>query len=262
MGMWGEYVPVAVRKEQAKKKLNEILKKGLTAQPVHINGRLIAKEFWGKKWCEHLENFADYENRLPRGRTYARNGSVCHLSIEDRAFEAYVSGSSLYHISGEFTPIDPSRWEKIKQTCQGQISSLLELLQGKISTHIMHLVADENNGLFPQEKEMSYECSCPDWAGMCKHVAAVLYGIGHRLDQQPALLFKLRGVDASELITTEMNLEAEIVVDQLEMDGLGDLFGIDLETSAISIKEEKESVLKNDSPLRGEILSQFQNLSV
>jgi uncharacterized Zn finger protein/DNA-binding transcriptional regulator YiaG len=213
--------------------MDKLRKKGKTIQPVTIDGRTIARSFWGKGWCDHLESFSDYANRLPRGRTYVRNGSVCHLDIRPGRIEAIVSGSELYNIVIRIKELQAATWASIKTQCSGHIGSMLELLQGKLSDQVMAIVADRHHGLFPQPGEIALDCSCPDWAGMCKHVAAVLYGVGSRLDSQPELLFLLRGVDAEELIAAEITLpEAAMASDTLADDQLGAIFGIDLDTEA------------------------------
>jgi len=229
MSMWGEYVSVSERRQRAQKEMEKLRKKGQTIEPVAIDGRLIAKKFWGKNWCAHLEAFADYENRLPRGRTYARNGSICHLNIKEGRVEAFVSGSSLYKISVTIKTLCKDKWKDIKKRCSGKIGSILEILQGKLSEHVMGVVADHKAGLFPHPKEISFKCNCPDWADMCKHVAAVLYGIGNRLDEQPELLFQLRGLDVSELVGTQLSVEMETTADQIDDGELADIFGIELE---------------------------------
>jgi uncharacterized Zn finger protein len=230
---WGRYVPVAERRANARREMDKLRKKGKHIQPVTIDGRTIARSFWGKGWCDHLESFSDYANRLPRGRTYVRNGSVCHLDIRPGRIEAIVSGSELYNIDIRIKELKAATWTSIKDQCTGRIGSMLELLQGKLSDQVMAIVTDRHHGLFPQPGEITLDCSCPDWAGMCKHVAAVLYGVGSRLDSQPELLFLLRGVDAEELIAAEMALpEAATASDTLADDQLGAIFGIDLDTEA------------------------------
>ena len=234
-GEWGRYVPVAERRAKARREMDKLRKKGKNIQPVTIDGRTIARSFWGKGWCDHLESFSDYANRLPRGRTYVRNGSVCHLDIRPGRIEAIVSGSELYHIDIRIKELQAATWTSIKNTCSGHIGSMLELLQGKLSDQVMAIVTDRHHGLFPQPGEITLDCSCPDWAGMCKHVAAVLYGVGSRLDSQPELLFLLRDVDAQELIAAEMALPeaaAGAAGDTLADDQLGAIFGIDLDTEA------------------------------
>jgi len=232
-GEWGRYVSVAERRAKARREMDKLHKKGKNIQPVTIDGRTIARSFWGKGWCAHLESFSDYANRLPRGRTYVRNGSVCHLDIRPGCIEAIVSGSELYNIVIRIKELKAATWTSIKNTCSGHIGSMLELLQGKLSDQVMAIVTDRHHGLFPQPGEITLDCSCPDWAGMCKHVAAVLYGVGSRLDSQPELLFLLRDVDAQELIAAEMALpgaDASVTGDALADDQLGAIFGIDLDT--------------------------------
>ena len=227
---------MARRRANALRKMEKLRKKGKDIQPVEIEGRTIARSFWGKGWCDHLESFSDYENRLPRGRTYVRNGSVCHLSIRSRRIEALVSGSELYNTSIRIKKLKPAVWQSVKERCAGQIGSMLELLQGKLSDQVMTVVTDRTHGLFPQPSEIELACSCPDWAVMCKHVAAAMYGVGSRLDSQPELLFLLRDVDAQELISTEIALPgAAAAGDVIDDAQLGDIFDIDLDV----VDEEK-----------------------
>jgi uncharacterized Zn finger protein/DNA-binding XRE family transcriptional regulator len=188
--------------------MEKLRKKGMCIQPVRIEGRQIARSFWGQAWCDHLQKFSDYENRLPRGRTYIRNGSVCHLDITEGVISAMVSGSELYNVNIEVKKLAPKKWKDLKKRCAGQIGSLLELLKGRLSKSVMTVVTDRDNGLFPHPGEISLHCSCPDWAVMCKHVAAVLYGVGARLDEKPELLFLLRGVDHDELISADAGFAA------------------------------------------------------
>lgn len=229
---WAPYVPVAQRRANALRKMQKLRKKGKDIQPVEIEGRTIARSFWGKGWCDHLESFSDFENRLPRGRTYVRNRSVCHLAIRPGHIEAIVSGSELYNIRISIKKLKPATWKSVKKKCSGRIGSMLELLQGRLSDQVMTVVTDRKQGLFPQPREISLDCDCPDWAVMCKHVAAVLYGVGSRLDSRPELLFLLRDVDAQELISTEMTVPAAVASGHaLDDDQLGDIFGIELDVA-------------------------------
>lgn len=198
---WRPYVPVGMRQANARRNLSKHLKPGTEIQPVErITGRGVARSFWGKGWCDHLDSFGDFSNRLPRGKTYVRNGSVCHLAIDKGQVEAFVAGSELYKINITIKPLAAVKWTALKKQCSGKIGSLVELLQGRLSDEIMNVVTDRETGLFPQPGEIKYDCDCPDWADMCKHIAAVIYGIGARLDDRPELLFLLRGVDHEELI--------------------------------------------------------------
>jgi len=237
---WKPYVPVAKRRLQARKKMEALRKRGVDIQPIEIEGRKIAETFWGEAWCDHLESFSDFENRLPRGRTYVRNGSVCHLAIKKGQITAQVSGSAIYEIQVRIKTLSSKKWGAVKRRCSGQIGSLLELLRGDLSGNVMEVVTDRKNGLFPLPGEISFDCDCPDWAIMCKHVAAVLYGVGARLDQDPTLLFRLRGVNHDDLI----DVNAQIFVptagrrggsQRLPSDDLGNVFGIDLATVDLDV---------------------------
>jgi uncharacterized Zn finger protein len=236
---WRPYVSVAQRRANAARELAKLAKKnGYVPSPVALNGRNIATTFWGKAWCDNLEAYSDYANRLPRGRTYVRNGSVVDLRIEKGRVCAYVSGSELYTIEVNIKPLSAKRWMTIQTDCAGKIDSLIELLQGKLSSAVMQIVTRPQTGLFPSPAEIELDCSCPDWADLCKHVAATLYGVGARLDSDPALLFLLRGVDPSDLISKAS--AAEAVRQTARPDGapamseaeMADVFGIDLEPKA------------------------------
>lgn len=257
--MWHEYVPIQKKRLQAKKKMEKLRKNGKRIEPVSIEGRAIAKQFWGKKWCEHIENFADHDNRLPRGRTYVRNGSVCHLEIMKGKVEAIVSGSIMYNVSVQIKTLNKEKWQAIKTQCAGMIGTLLELLNGKIAKNVMEVVVNANHGLFPFENEISYGCSCPDWTGMCKHVAAVLYGIGNRLDQCPELLFCLRGVDPQDLTSQPMSFSHLQEKSILRNENLSDLFGIELE---ISSQQSVEPLIKNSKKNAPQVKKQKNKLDV
>jgi len=197
---WPAYVSVTEKRRQAERKLAKLRKRGQTVAPVRIEGRTIASSFWGKSWCVNLERYSDYETRLPRGRSYVRNGSVLDLQISKGKVEAMVAGSSLYKVEIAIAPVTPARWKAICRDCAGAIDSLVELLQGRLAKGVMDRVCREGDGLFPLPGEIQLSCNCPDWADMCKHVAAALYGVGARLDEAPRLLFVLRGVDENELL--------------------------------------------------------------
>lgn len=233
---WRTYVPVARRRANAAREMQKLRKKGMQIEPVEVEGRKIAKTFWGEAWCNHLECVSDYANRLPRGRTYVRNGSVCHLAISRGRIEAIVSGSELYQVAVDIKPLPKTKWQKVRSRCAGQIGSILELLQGRLSGAAMEIVTDRDTGLFPLPKEIKLSCDCPDWATMCKHVAAVLYGIGARLDERPELLFVLRNVNHEELISTDLDLRQATAGKgtrrRLAAQDLSEVFGVDVEETA------------------------------
>ena len=198
------YVTVERRRRRAEQKIAKMKKAGRDVSPVAISGRKIAATFWGEAWCRNLESYSDYSNRLPRGRRYVRNGSVIDLQVEAGRVRALVSGTYIYEVDIEIKSLAKGRWTAIKRQCAGQIGSLIELLQGSISKGVMEIVSRKGEGLFPAPREISLSCSCPDWASMCKHVAATLYGIGARLDYAPDLLFTLRGVDPAEMVAAAL----------------------------------------------------------
>jgi uncharacterized Zn finger protein len=252
MSFWGyrEYLPVAQRRANAAKEVAKLKKQGCAVSPVVIEGRKIATSFWGKAWCDNLERYSDFANRLPRGRTYVSNGSVIDLQIARGKVEALVSGSEIYRVKIDIAVAAPARWEAICGDCAGSVGSIVELLQGRLSKHVMARVCREADGLFPAPKEIKMSCSCPDWAGMCKHVAATLYGVGARLDYDPDLLFTLRGVDRSELVSvgadlsiTESAASSErVLVD----DDVAALFGLEFEAAppAGAIVENKAPTIE------------------
>jgi uncharacterized Zn finger protein len=229
---------VAEKRRRSEKEAAKLTKKGQTLSPVQIEGRTIARSFWGKAWCDNLESYSDYANRMPRGRTYVRNGSVLHLDIRQGEVEALVSGSSLYKIKVKIKPVDKNRWAALCRASAGSIGSLMELLQGKLSERVMGIMTHRESGLFPSPKEIELDCSCPDWADMCKHVAAVLYGVGARLDEKPELLFLLRHADHRELVSQADSLatltetKTGAALPTLSSEDVGSVFGIEMETGA------------------------------
>jgi len=226
-------VSVGARRAQAARELMKLRKKGRKISPVMVEGRTIARTFWGEAWCDNLERYSDFANRLPRGRTYVRNGSVVDLQVEPGRVTALVSGSTMYDVKVTVGPVTRAGWSAICKDCSGAIDSLVELLQGRFSNGVMTRLCAEKTGLFPSPKDILFSCSCPDWASMCKHVAAVLYGIGARLDHQPELLFTLRKVDSQDLIAKagsdlSKKHKGPAAAKVLASDDLSAMFGIEV----------------------------------
>src|SRR6266567_9218902 len=234
---WRAYVPAAQRRRQAERELGRLRKKGQAVSPVVIQGRAIARTFWGKAWCDNLERYSDFANRLPRGRTYVRHGSVLDLRIAPGNVQALVRGSEIYRVAVKLSPVAKARWSSICRDCAGAIDSLVELLQGRFSTRVMERICRQGTGLFPSPNEIKLACSCPDWAEMCKHVAAVLYGVGARLDQLPELLFRLNQVDENDLIakagdSLRLGKKGPAATKVLGRgEDLSELFGLDIQQS-------------------------------
>ncbi len=230
---WRPYVPQQERRSEATRLARDAAAKGEQWTPVQAEARArkIARTVWGTAWCTNLERYHDYANRLPRGRTYVRNGSVVHLEIDAGRVVARVQGSSLYRVEITIAPLEAGRWGEITRSCARGVASMVELLEGRLSAEVMGVMTAAGTGLFPEPREIELRCSCPDWATMCKHVAAVMYGVGVRLDDAPALLFVLRGVDASELVGS---VAAGTIVGVASDDGalddgmLAEIFGIEL----------------------------------
>jgi uncharacterized Zn finger protein len=213
-----------------------------------IEGRTIAKTFWGKAWCDNLEAYSDFANRLPRGRTYVRNGSVLDIQVTKGAIQARVMGSSLYTIAIEIKPMLDAKWKELVSLCAGKIDSLIELLQGKFSKGVMKILTEHENGLFPKPKEIAMRCSCPDYAGMCKHIAAVLYGVGAILDSKPEWLFCLRHVDHADLIasssTSPLLMQNQTSDHLLQDSDLSSLFGIEMDATTLAPSEKAPKKVK------------------
>jgi uncharacterized Zn finger protein len=235
---WPAYIPVAERRRKAALAMEKLRKKGHPVAPVKIEGRAIVTTFWGKAWCDNLERYRDYENRIERGRTYVRNGSVVDLQIAPREVTAMVSGSELYQIKVSIGEVGTKLWASICKDCTGGINSLVELLQGRFSKGVMERICRQGDGLFPKPAEIRFSCSCPDHASMCKHVAAVLYGVGARLDARPELLFRLRAVDENDLIARiETALPQAKQVNPrkvLDTEDLSALFGLDMDAEPLA----------------------------
>ncbi len=252
------YVSVAAKRAKAAREAEKMRKAGKHVAPIVIEGREIAKTFWGKAWCDHIEQLSDFESRLARGKSYARNGSVVHLEIKPGRIEAIVAGTRPYKIAIDIDPLPPKRWASIKAQCAGRVGSLVELLQGKLSAEVMRVLIDPQKGMFPDADDFRLDCNCPDFARLCKHLAACLYGVGSRLDESPELLFTLRGVDHLELLA-QVGAAASKMLRDGDRSGsptvadadLAQIFGIELSlqtplASAVTTKpRRRKSGVKN-----------------
>lgn len=203
---WDEYppyVPVAERKKRAQRKLKSLRKKQADIQPIVIEGKGLAKTWWGRSWNANLESYADYSNRIGRGRSYVKNGFVLDLKISKGMIHALVMGSRSqpYSIQIKIARLPAKKWTTIKNKSKAKIESLQELLDGTFPRDLEELFTARGTGLFPSPREIKLSCSCPDWATMCKHIAAALYGVGAKLDMEPELFFSLRGVDVGDLVS-------------------------------------------------------------
>ena len=229
-------VSVAQKKANARKTMEKLKKTMPDIDPVVIEGTAIAKTWWGKAWNKNLESYADYTNRIGRGRSYVREGAVLHLKLENGVIHALVQGSTAepYTIEIGIDPLDETIWKQITALCNRRIESLEQLVSGKFPTELESLFTTRQEGLFPSPREIHFHCSCPDSAQLCKHVAAVLYGVGVRLDQNPMLLFSLREMPVDELIKKSIEEKMDSMLKNADKksprvigdDQVFDLFGV------------------------------------
>ena len=197
-----EYQPR--KKSSQRSKLNKLLKNDDSLSPIVITGtgRKMAKTWWGQAWNQNLERYSDYANRLPRGRSYLRGGQVIDLQISKGKVTAMVLGNSLYFVEVKIKPVNKANWQAIIQSCGNKIAGLEALAEGRFPEEFSELFMAKGSGLFPAPDELDFSCSCPDWAEMCKHVAAALYGVGARLDEDPTLFFTMRDIPFEKLLKT------------------------------------------------------------
>jgi uncharacterized Zn finger protein len=230
-GEYPGYVSAAERRRRIAAALRELERRGVTPAPVTVEGRQIATTFWGRAWCDHVEGLADLATRLPRGRSYVRGGAVVDLRIEPGAVRARVCGTELYEATVRIARLPRARWAAVRRASTGRIANLVDLLSGTLPDAVLQVLCDRESGLFPGSGEIALECTCPDDARLCKHLAAVLYGIGARLDRAPELLFVLRGVDAAELVAAAGAAASRVASGEsaLPRERLGEIFGIELE---------------------------------
>lgn len=229
---WYSYSDAEEQKDRVRRGIEKRIQRGEEFTAFEApKGTKLTQNFWGQAWCRHLENYCGYATRLPRGRSYLRQGNVYNLTVEKGEISACVTGSELYEVEIAITPLPAPRWSEIRDKCQGQIASLLDLLGGKLGDGVMRIISDPDQGLFPSRREIRHFCSCPDPADLCKHRAAVLYAVGVLFDRDPKFLFELRGTDPSELIASS----AEALTSPSGKDGTGfgdsdlsALFGIDI----------------------------------
>jgi uncharacterized Zn finger protein len=211
---WQRYESVGEKRAKAEKKRAMLAKKNPCIKPVLIEGSAIARSWWGKAWNANLERYSDYSNRIGRGRSYVRNGAVLDLCIEEGEIRALVQGSRArpYEVCITIAPLAKKTLKAIEDVCAGKLESVSELLEGKFPRALDELFTAKGDGLFPAPREIEFECSCPDWASMCKHVAAALYGVGARLDAEPSLFFVLRGIGLNDFVSRAVEHKSKALI--------------------------------------------------
>lgn len=238
-GGFPKYIPVGEKRRQAQKSVEKLRKKNPDISPVIITGSKLTRTWWGKSWNDNLERYSDYSNRIGRGRSYVRHGAVLDLKITEGKISALVQGSfsKPYQVNISIQPLAKDIWETLTNDCAGKIDSMQELIEGKFPKALSELFSAKGKGVFPVPQEISLECSCPDWAMMCKHVAAVLYGVGARLDDDPSLFFVLRKVNINDLISETISKKAQTLLEKskakshriIEDTDISDMFGIEMD---------------------------------
>ena len=260
MGYYGfpEYVSVAEKKRKAEAAVEKMRKKDPSISPVIIEGTKLIKTWWGKAWVDNLKKYSDYENRIGRGRSYVKNRAVLDLKMEKGVIKALVqgSGSKPYNVEIIIKELEKPIWESIKKSAEGKIESLQELMVGKFPKALTELFTEKGHGLFPSQKEITMRCSCPDGAAMCKHLAAVFYGVGARLDENPSKFFELRNVKVDELISEAIKGKAESMISKssrrsrrvLDDADVGNVFGVEIETEGKTKARTRIGTDEVDSP--------------
>jgi uncharacterized Zn finger protein len=211
-GEYWDYVSSEEKKERTKKAIQK-LSKVRKLLPVISNSRAIAVTWWGKSWIRNLEGYADYSSRLQRGRTYVRTGAVIDLSIESGRITALVTGSKSdpYEVSITIAPLITRTKKQLVGKCRSALTSLTALLTGEFPADLEKSFLARGDGLFPSPREINFDCTCPDWADMCKHVAASLYGTSVRLDEKPELFFILPGMQVEDFVGSVIEEETRDV---------------------------------------------------
>lgn len=218
-GGYPKYVSVAEKKSKALKFIAKLRKTKKNVSPVIIEGRKITKTWWGNSWNKNLEKYSDFSNRVSRGRSYVTHGCVVDLQISSKSINALVLGSrrTPYDVEIIVKPLDKKTWKSITDSCKGKIDTLSELIEGKFPKSLTELFTSKGDGLFPSPEEISFTCNCPDSAGMCKHIAATLYGVGARLDKDPKLFFELRDVSINDIITIAIEDKSNELLEKAEV---------------------------------------------
>lgn len=172
---------------------------GIKAKSQH--GKFV-QSWWADQWINALTRLMD-SARLTRGRSYARRGQVLGIDIKAGKVAARVQGSrpSPYKVNIELKPLSDDQWAKVLDALAEQAIFAAQLLNEEMPNDIEHVFDKAKVPLFPKSSgDLVTNCSCPDWANPCKHVAAVYYLLGERFDADPFLLFELRGRSKAAII--------------------------------------------------------------
>jgi uncharacterized Zn finger protein len=210
-----EYVSVAKRKAIALAQIEKYRDLMPSILPVVVKGEAITYTWWGKAWTKNLKSYGQYRNRLQRGSFYVRHGFVIDLQIESGLVHALVQGTEAepYHVTIKIKALPQAKWQLIFEQCQHQIESVDELLKGNFPKSLVSMFVLKGSGLFPSPEEISFSCTCADKADMCKHIAATLYGIGVRFDENALLFFELRNIEFESLIKKSIEDQMHVMLE-------------------------------------------------
>ncbi len=223
-------------RRRAQESLQNAHKKGRRYEPVEVKAARgpICVSWWGRAWCDNLEGYADYASRLERGQRYVRSGAVVDLQIRNGLVEAKVQGrrKTPYKVTVHIGRLPEEKCQYIIGRCNQKISSIEALASGEFPEELKDIFTEEG-GLFPTPREISFNCTCPDWALMCKHVAAVMYAIGVRFDENPFYFFELRGIDVDRFINVALENRLDLMLahadcrsDRIISSDVTSLFGV------------------------------------
>ncbi len=233
---YGYYETKAEKRRRIGEKLERLRKTDPNIAPLTIEGNTLAKSWWGKAWGKNLESYADYKSRLSRGKNYVKQGAILDLKIEEGKVNSKISGSGskIYDCEIHIERLSDERLKKILEHCQNKISTLDALLTGDFSEELLELFQDKSYGLFPSPDEISFRCDCPDVANICKHVAATLYAIGTKFDDDPMFFFELRQIESENLIQKSVEKKLENMLEHvgkktsrtMDASKISDVFGL------------------------------------
>lgn len=207
-------------REQAERSVKAAKKKGQKMEPaIPVTGEdeEICQSWWGRAWCSNLMRYADFASRLERGRRYIRTGTVVDLKIRKGRVEARVQGTRKipYKVDIRISPFSEEKCQAVMAKCGRKIENMEDLVAGTFPEDLKDLFTEEG-GFFPTPAEISCICSCPDWAIMCKHVAAAMYGIGLRLDENPFYFFEMRGIDINRFLDVTVDNKVESMLENAD----------------------------------------------
>lgn len=188
-------------KAKAARSIADLKKKGRELNPIELEGTKIARTWWGKAWCDNIERYADFSNRVGRGKSYVRAGCVIDLKVSKGRIEALVQGTRKkpYEVAVGIDSLTDDNFADIMGDCDVRADSLEALAAGDFPDELKKRLLNAG-GLFPSPSQIGFSCSCPDSAYLCKHIAAAIMAVAPQLDETPLLLFELRGVDTAELV--------------------------------------------------------------